>query len=153
MTDEQFWAIIARLDWTRSGDDDAVIRPAVRSLAALGAAAIGEFQDALAAKLYQLDTAAHAREIGALAYRGPDDDAFSADAFLYARCVIVANGQALFDHVLRNPRTFPKDVEFEAVLRLAPEAYRRATGEEFDHLTPVSYETFSNRTGWPKPAR
>ena len=84
-------------------------------------------------------------------WRRSDDDAFSVDAFLYARCVIVANGRTLFDHVLRNPTTFPKDLEFESLLRLAPEAYRRATGQAFDHLTPVSYETFSNKTGWSDP--
>lgn len=29
MTDDQFWSIIARLDWSRSGDDEAVLAPAV----------------------------------------------------------------------------------------------------------------------------
>ena len=148
MTDEQFWAIIARLDWSKAGDDDAVIQPAVRSLGALGGAAVCEFQDVLAAKLYQLDTAHHAAEIGNWAYRGPDDDAFSADNFLYARCVVVANGVALFEHVLRHPTAFPKDLEFEALLGIAPLAYKRATGEEFNHDPPLSFETFSNKDGW-----
>jgi hypothetical protein len=152
MTDEQFWAIIAHFDWAKTGDDDAVVQPAVRALAALGAVPVCEFQDLLAAKLYRLDTAAHAAEIGTWAYRGQDDDAFSADNFLYARCVVVANGPALFEHVLHHPAAFPKDLEFEALLSVAPIAYERATGQEFDHDPPVSFETYSNKDGWSEPA-
>ena len=41
----------------------------------------------------------------------------------------------------------PKDMEFEALLMVARLAYQRKTGEEFDYLPKVSYETFSNRVG------
>ena len=152
MTDEQFWAIIARLDWQHTGDDERVIAPAVRALAAFGGAGIREFQDALAGKLYQLDTSAHARHIGLYAYRDPDGGDFSADNFLYARCVVVANGTELFEYVRHHPEAFPKDMEFEALLMIAPAAYERATGQEFDHEPPLSFETFSNRAGWSEPA-
>jgi hypothetical protein len=38
-------------------------------------------------------------------------------------------------------------MEFEAILSVAPLAYERKTGQEFEHSTPLSYETFSNREG------
>jgi hypothetical protein len=152
MTDDQFWSIIALLDWSRAGDDEAVLAPAVDALAALGASAVTEFQDSLAKKLYALDTRAHARAIGEWAYDEEDDASFSADTFLYARCVVVANGPRLYEYVVAHPEAMPKDMEFEALLSLAPVAYERLTGEEFDHQPEVDFETFSNRVGWQPTA-
>ena len=42
----------------------------------------------------------------------------------------------------------PKDMELESLLTLAPRAFERATGREYDHVTAVDFETFSNRAGW-----
>ena len=69
------------------------------------------------------------------------------------RIATVIGGQAKargvpYEQVLADPKTMLKDLEFEALLTIAPEAYERATGEEYDHLSPLSYETFSNREGW-----
>jgi uncharacterized protein DUF4240 len=148
MSDEQFWDLISRLDWSRAGDDEAVIEPVIAIVAAMGANAASAFEDVLAQKLYELDTREHARNIGEYAFVDGENDLFSVDWFLYARCVVVANGRAFFTKVLRNPELFPKDMDFEALLAIAPQAYERVTGQPFDHLTPVSYETFSNRSGW-----
>lgn len=51
--------------------------------------------------------------------------------------------------VLADPQQMPKDMEFEALLSVAPFAYQRKTGQDFDHATPLNYETYSNQAGWP----
>jgi hypothetical protein len=148
MDDEAFWRIIGMLDWDETGDDDAVIEPAVAALAAMPLETIAGFEETLARKLHALDTRAHAREIGDGAYSDDDDD-FSVDAFLYARCCVVANGREDYEKVLADPTEFPKDMEFEALLNVAGMAQEQQTGEDlalFD--TSVSYETFSNEAGW-----
>ena len=54
--------------------------------------------------------------------------------------------------VLKDPREFPKDVEFEALLYLPSNAVALQQGREPDQTEDfgdsVSYETFSNRAGW-----
>jgi hypothetical protein len=42
----------------------------------------------------------------------------------------------------------PKDLEFEYLLSIAPKAYKKKTGEDFEYITGCSYETFSNKDGW-----
>ena len=82
------------------------------------------------------------------AFVNGENDHFSVDWFLYARCVVVANGRTFFAQVLSHPEKFPKDMEFEALLAIAAQAYERETGREFDHIASTSYETYSNRAGW-----
>lgn len=146
MSEEVFWRIIRLFNWKKLGDDDAVIEPAVAALAQMNVADIERFEDILAEKLHTLDTEAHAREIGEEAYR--PDKYFSVDWFLYARCVVVANGPEFYATVLANPAEMPKDGEFESLLYVGPTAYERKTGREIDHGTPLSYETYSNLAGW-----
>ena len=147
MSDEVFWRIIRLFNWKKLGDDNAVIEPAAAALAEMSVADILRFEDILAEKLYVLDTEAHAREIGEDAYLpgGP----FSVDWFLYERCAVVANGCDFYESVVADPRRMPKDMEFETMLYVARSAFERKTDQEFDHVTPLSYETFSNREGWP----
>jgi len=147
MTESDFWDVIACLDWHKQGDDEGVVAPAVAALAAKPRQDILDFEELLAEKLFALDTEAHARAIGEYAYAGPDTF-FSVDCFLYARCVVVANGRAYFESVRRSPHKMPRDMEFEALLSIGDAAYQRATGQERNHSTRVSYETFSNRAGW-----
>lgn len=149
MSEDVFWRILGLLNWKKLGDDDAVIEPAVAALAQMTEADMRRFADILAEKLYALDTEAHAREIGSEAYR--PGAYFSVDWFLYVRCVVVANGRDFYESVRADPARMPKDMEFEALLLVGPTAYERRTGAEFDHLTPLSYETYSNRAGWPAP--
>jgi hypothetical protein len=150
MDDEAFWRIIGLLDWDETGDDDAVIEPAVAALATMPLETIAGFEEALARKLHALDTRAHAREIGEDAYT--DGDAyFSVDTFLYARCCVVANGRAVYEKVLADPAAFPRDLDFEGLLNVAALAHEQKTGEEPEFFdTSVSYETFSNDAGWPE---
>ncbi|GGV87696.1 hypothetical protein GCM10015535_37410 [Streptomyces gelaticus] len=153
MDEARFWALIASFDWERSGDDDAVLAPASRVLQGLPPREIVAFEDLLAAKLYALDTREHAR----WCYQGeadPDngDEYISADDFLYARCVVVANGREFYEGVLADPSRFPTGLEFESLLYLASNAYEARTGVPHDELTSVSWESFSNTDGW-QPTR
>ena len=102
MTQKTFWMLIGLLDWKKLGDDDAVVRPLVKALAKLPEKEIFSFEDHLAEKLYALDTEAHARQLGADSYKGPDAF-FSEDNFLYARCSVVVNGAEFHEQVLTAP--------------------------------------------------
>ncbi len=154
MSERVFWALMARLNWAKTGDDDAVIRPVVQALAQRPVADIFAFDDLLAEKLYALDT----RDMAKGMYRDsvdPDDgdEYLSPDDFLYLRCVVVANGQKFFERVLKNPNKAPQEMEFEALLTVARVAYEEKTGDEYNHVTPVSWESFSNKKGWEPAAK
>ena len=147
MQENECWALLEKLNWDEAGDDEAVIKPVVDALSQKNISEIYEFEDFIAQKLYALDTKAHAKEIGEEAYIN-DEEFFSVDGFLYSRCVVVANGEGLFNQVMANPSEFPKDMEFEALLGIAQEAYEKKTGSEWEHSSSVDYETFSNKQGW-----
>ncbi|AYN27062.1 DUF4240 domain-containing protein [Buttiauxella sp. 3AFRM03] len=154
MTEATFWLIISLFNWSAEGGDYAVIEPAVVELSEKSEQEILAFDEILTQKLYALDTVAHAKEIGKGSYvegashlGGPEY--FSPDMFLYVRCGLVANGRAMYEKVFVDPKAFPKDLDFEALLMVASIAYERKTGKEFDPApTKFSYETFSNKTGW-----
>jgi Protein of unknown function (DUF4240) len=151
MDDSGFWRLIALLDWSREGDDERVVEPLVRALAALPDVEIAAFQNTLASKLYALDGRAWAQHSGESVWWG-EPDSLSVDGFLYARCAVVANGVELYDAVLADPTRMPRDLEFESLLYVASTAYERKTGLEFEGElddTDVSFETFSNEAGWP----
>lgn len=153
MNDTTFWHIISLFDWTQKGDDDAVLAPAIRELASKPAAEICVFADILAEKLHAIDTREHARACYAGELNPDDGNVYiSADDFLYQRCVVVANGPGLFDEVLADPTAMPQGLEFEALLSLPENAYELATGREFEHVTPLSYESFQNTIGWKPTA-
>ncbi len=97
-------------------------------------------------KLHRLDGEQFARHIGENAYG--KGNYFSADIFLYARCCVVANGRLLYEHILQHPEDMPKDLEFEPLLSIADEAYRKKTGKHLEHLPAFNYETGFNSQGW-----
>jgi Protein of unknown function (DUF4240) len=104
MNEEVFWHIISLLDWDETGDDDAVLEPAISALAARSSDDICRFDDILAEKLFALDTREHARACYAGELNPDDgDDYISADDFLYSRCVVVANGAQCFASVIADP--------------------------------------------------
>jgi hypothetical protein len=148
MSEDIFWRIIALFNWKRKGDDNAVIEPAIAALAQMQIDDIRGFEDILSDKLFALDTELHAREIGKDAFIPGKH--FSPDLFLYARCAIVVGGKSFFDSVVSNPMKMQKDMEFEYLLAVAPNAFERKTGSEFDrdYISLVSYESFSNQAGW-----
>jgi len=142
MDEQQFWNIIALLDWGRKRIED-IIAPAIETLTHYSVEDIYRFEEILANKLHALDGEVYALPLG----WGQID--FSVDGFLYARCCAVANGQSFFEKVRENPSFMPKEYTFEPILYLAEKAYRLKTGSEgYDFLPTVSYETFSNEEGW-----
>ena len=147
MSEDEFWSIIALLDWKHQGNDKKVLAPAINALASKSKTAICHFEERFAFLLYQLDTRAHASNTGEDSY-DPKSDYISADGFLYARCVVVANGREFYEVVLKDPSKMPKDMEFESMLGLASGAYEVKTGEDFEYSTGCSYESFSNSAGW-----
>ena len=153
MYESTFWSIIGLFDWDKTGDDDAVLEPALQALAALDEKAIFMFDDILSEKLHALDTREHCRAC----YSGeldPDngDDYISADDFLYSRCVVVANGRDVYASVMANPARMPRRMEFESLLSVPASAYERKTGKEYEHVSPVSCESFQNTAGWAPTA-
>lgn len=142
MNEDRFWEVIALFDWTKEGNDDAVIEPAVQYLSRLTTSSILSFYDLLSEKLYLLDGRDYAQ------HSTSDDEGISSDLFLYGRCCVVANGRAYFEGVLKNPAAFPKDLFFEALLDLPERAWLRKTGKEFDYLPRYIFETGFNPNGW-----
>lgn len=146
MSEEQFWNILALLDWGRKRNED-IIAPAVQALSMLSEAEICWFDRILAQKLFALDGEKYATPLG---WNDASGHHFSVDSFLYARCCVVANGNRFYEKVLKNPSLMPQDCTFESLLYLAEKAYHLKTGsDDYDYLPPVSYEMFSNHEGWP----
>lgn len=146
LSEKRFWEIIALLDWTKEGDDDLIVEPAVSHLAEGPIRHIFEFADILSEKLYALDAKKYAKHIGEDAWDA--DSYFSVDNFLYARCCVVANGKELYHQVLENPETMPKDLTFEALLYIPSDAFERKTEKDYDYIPAFNFETYSNEEGW-----
>jgi hypothetical protein len=149
LDETSFWAIISLFDWSNPENEDAVLSKAIAVLSEKPLRHIYEFQDMLAQKLFDLDTMAHAKNAGENAWISNDDD-FSADEFLYARCCVVANGQDFYQKVLKNPVLMPQDLAFESLLTLAHRAYQLKTNKSFHYVPNSNFETFSNKKGWKK---
>ncbi|MBI2410620.1 MAG: DUF4240 domain-containing protein [Candidatus Kerfeldbacteria bacterium] len=150
MNEDVFWEIIALFNWDKTGDDDAVLRPAVKKLASMAIEDIYQFADILSEKLYLLDGIEYASNIGEESYKG-EDKYFSVDNFLYVRCCVVANGKDYFNRIIANPEQMPKEIDFEPLLYLPNEAYNKKTkSEDYDHEPKFNFETFSNSDGWKK---
>lgn len=146
LEEKVFWGIISLLDWSKQSDEE-IIEPAIKELSTLTAWQIRHFEETLSYKLFLLDTEEHAREMGEDCF-APQDQHFSPDLFLYARCAVVAHGKQVFEDVLSNPSKMLKDTEFEILLSLSSKAYYVKMGKEFEYDSGCSYETFSNKEGW-----
>ncbi len=146
MDESEFWHIISLFDWDQEGDNK-VIAKAIEYLSGKPNDQICEFYEIMSKLLYDLDGITYARNIGEESYVD-EDSPFSVDWFLYARCVVIANGKNYYYKVLNNPDKMPKDLEFESLLYIAPEAFEKKSGKEFDYLPRVSFETFSNKEKW-----
>jgi len=142
MNEVLFWDIISLLDWSKEGNDDAVIEPSVRELCTLPESSILSFYDLLSEKLYLLDGRDNA--VNSV----PDNESISSDLFLYARCAVIANGRAFYEAVLKSPDAFPKNLFFEALLDISERAWFRKTGTELEHQPKYIFETGFNPNGW-----
>jgi len=147
MDDDLFWQIIESFDWQSVGDDEAVMEPAIQALSLLSNKDICTFADLLSEKMHRLDTQIFAQEIGNACYTG-GDEYFSEKWFVSSRCCAIVNGREFFTQVLSDPVYMPKDLEFDAVLKLTGFAYERKTQKKFAYLPRFNYETFANKNGW-----
>ena len=145
LSENDFWAIIELLDWKKE-DNELIVRPVIEHLKHLPLNNIFVFEDILSEKLYELDQRKYAEHIGMSAFH--PDQFFSVDNFLYARACVIANGKTFFQQVINNPKTMPKNLNFEPLLYVAMIAYEEKTGKEFSYLPKRITETFSNKQGW-----
>ena len=148
LSQDDFWDIIDLLNWDEEGNDDAVIAPAVQQLSQLSKEEILAFHEILSEKLYMIDGEKYAREIGRDCFKG-NIKQFSKDWFLAVRCCAVANGQLFYNDVVLDASSIPKDLGFAALTTLAPSAYCRKTGDNFNYKTKYSIASCSNQKGWP----
>ncbi|GAB2857424.1 hypothetical protein GCM10027200_67190 [Lentzea nigeriaca] len=66
---------------------------------------------------------------------------------------MVPAGEEAYRAVLADPGRFrrftePGGPEAEFLLHVAQHAYESSTGREWEHVTPLDYETGSNADGW-----
>jgi hypothetical protein len=144
MSDDEFWALIATIDRAQlAADEDAAVTPLVTALAKPSRSALEAFEDSLAQRLYALDGRPFARAAEA-------SESMGADGFLYARCFVVAQGREHYERVLRDPSRMPRSIDnwFEPILYAASQAFAATSGDEWDYVPSVSYETGSNAEGW-----
>ena len=145
MDDRTFWDLIAKIDGEalRGGDEESALEGLQAALASAPLADIEGFEEMLAQKLYALDGQRFADAAG----ESGDSD----DGFLYARCFVVATGQARYEAVLRDPSEMPASIDdwCEGLLYVAQQAYEQATGKPWSFDASVSYETGSNEALWP----
>lgn len=146
LTTNDFWDIIEQLDWSKEGDDTAVVEPVIQILEKRPLAHIYRFANILSEKLWYLDTKNHAQVF----LDDPEEGYLSVDDFLYTRCAVVANGRDFYQNVLNNPSEMPKDLTFEPLLYVTLHAYKRKTGKEFMFIPTHNYETYSNKGAWEK---
>lgn len=147
MDENEFWNIISMFNWKYEGDDDKVLNNAINYLSEKSNEDIYRFHDILSRLLYDLDGIEYAQNIGIYSYKNKNSY-FSVDWFLYTRCVVVANGRDYYYNVINNPKEMPKDMEFEALLYIAHEAYEKKNNNEFDYISEYNFETFSNKGKW-----
>lgn len=98
----------------------------------------------MAELLYTLDT----RKIAQSIYKGEN---FSADEFLYIRCVALINSKPFYNAVIAGRKKLKTDLEFETLLSIPARAWARChhkQSNEYPYLTKYCYETMSNKEGW-----
>ncbi len=146
LTTNDFWDIMEQLDWSKEGDDTAVVEPIIQVLQKRPLAHIYRFANILSEMLWHLDTKKHAQVF----LDDPEEGYLSVDDFLYTRCAVVANGRDFYETVRNKPVEMPKDLTFEPLLYVTLHAYKRKTGKEFMFVPTHNYETYSNKEGWKK---
>jgi len=143
MDETGFWACIRFIDpETVEADEYEAVDPLIAALAKSSVAEIESFEEHLAQRLYALDGRRYADQAG--------ESSNSGDGFLYARCFVVAQGEAHYRRVLADPTLMPRSsAEWcEVLITVGQAALERATGVAGEIETSVSYETGSNRTQW-----
>ncbi|MBS2539119.1 DUF4240 domain-containing protein [Catenulispora sp. NF23] len=144
MDEDSFWQLIEQCspsdpDADHADHGDQLAEALTEALAVGPVSTIRGFAEQLAWALYRLDRREFGRDL-------------SADAFLYTRCAVVADGRAVYEGVLADPALIAPYVNglvwAEDLLYVPDEAYRELTGQEWEYSTRYDYETGSNTDGW-----
>lgn len=126
MTRDEFWHHIESIDKEALlvGDEDTAIAPLEEQLSSLPITELEAFEEHLSQCLYALDGEVFANECG----ESGDSD----DAFLYARCFVVAQGKEHYEATQANPQLMPKTLDgwCEALLYPQRNAWARLTGKD-----------------------
>jgi hypothetical protein len=148
VNDSEFWELINLVPTDPPARDEAAFAPLEEALGRAGEEKIKGFEDALARHLYTLDRSELAALPSGATGRPP-----SSDSFLYYRAAVVLAGEEAYRAVLADPERFrrftePGGPEAEFLLYVAQHAYENSTGEEWEYVSPLDYETGSNPDGW-----
>ena len=145
LEESKFWKFIALIDWEQK-ENKKILRPIIKALADTDESAINQFSESLAFHLRQLDGPAFTKSLKT------NELGFSADTFLYARCLVVAKGEKFYKKVLAKPENMPVDEDFEALLYVAEKAYQQKTGKSYQYVPTINYESFFNQQLWREQA-
>ena len=140
-----FWDVMELCDWAHEGDDEKVLKPVVAYLSKQEDSTIFAFDDLMSELLYALDTRKLADQCAAAT------GYTSGDVFLYSRCVALINGPQYYQNAKSGGQPGMWNMEFEALLYTPAKAWAakyKKTAEEYPHISPLSYETGSNKDGW-----
>ena len=140
LDEKTFWSLIDLIDMDQEDPMEALIC----HLEKLPVETIYAFEETLSHKLFLLDRPEHA------GVDGESKECLSPDAFLYARCAVITEGQHYFDQVVKEAAEIDLEWDAEELLEVASEAYSRKTGETFEYVSRFDYETYSNTSAWEK---
>ncbi|MBX9424665.1 DUF4240 domain-containing protein [Streptomyces lateritius] len=151
MTWADFWALIATLNGEATEES---CRRLAQELSRRSVSDIVGFAERHAEALYRLDQEKFGTlPVVDLTARFGSPFRQSSDVFLYARCAVVAAGQAVWESVFLDADKFTpytsSECDGEWLLYVPDEAYELAAGEEWDRSTRYCFESYSNRDGWP----
>ncbi|MGV9351324.1 DUF4240 domain-containing protein [Streptomyces spiralis] len=151
MTWADFWALIATLNGQATQVNCQYL---AEELSRRSVPEIIGFSERHAEALYRLDQERFG-SLPVLDLTARDGRPFpqSADAFLYARCAVVAAGQAVWESVFFDVDKFvpytSTECDGEWLLYVPDKAYELAVGEECNRSTRYCLESYSNVDGWP----
>lgn len=140
-----FWTTMELCDWTKEGDDEKVLKPVIKYLSKQDDSVIFEFDDLMTELLYDLDTEKLEEQCRKI------DPQTCDDTFLYSRCVALINGPDYYEKVKQGKEKSVWSMEFESLLYVPQEAWalkHHCSEDEYPHISPLSYETGSNKEGW-----
>ncbi|MET7284486.1 DUF4240 domain-containing protein [Streptomyces sp. NPDC005573] len=149
-----FWSLIATLNGEAT---EANCRRLAEELSRRPVADIIGFAERHAEALHRLDQEKFGTlPVADMTTRDGRPFPQSADVFLYARCAVVAAGQAVWEGVFFDVDRFAPytsaECDGEWLLYVPDQAYELATGRAWNHATRYSCESYSNRDGWPDQA-
>jgi hypothetical protein len=131
MDKKEFWHLIEAAKETSKGNQALQEQTLINSLAQLSPEQIIEFECILREYLIEAD------HFNVMAAQKILNGYVTDDSYLYFRCWLVGQGEAVFTNALRNPDTLATVVqepylEFETLLVVATKAFEKLTGTTED---------------------